>query len=68
MKQTFISNYINRMLPSIILSQIVMTICEVIDTALTGLFIGAEAVAAEGMVTPVILIGLAVAGIMSAGN
>ena len=68
MKQTFISNYINRMLPSIILSQIVMTICEVIDTALTGLFISAQAVAAEGMVTPVILIGLAVAGIMSAGN
>jgi len=68
MKQTFISSYINRMLPSIILSQIVMSICEVIDTALTGLFLGAQAVAAEGMVTPVILIGLAVAGIMSAGN
>ena len=68
MKQTFISNYINRMLPSIILSQIVMSICEVIDTALTGLFLGAQAVAAEGMVTPVVLIGLAVAGIMSAGN
>ena len=68
MKQTFISSYINRMLPSIILSQIVMSICEVIDTALTGLFLGAQAVAAEGMVTPVILIGLAVASIMSAGN
>ena len=68
MKQTFISSYVNRMLPSIIMSQIVMTICEVIDTALTGLYLGAEAVAAEGMVTPVNLIGIAVASIMSAGN
>ncbi|MBQ6975449.1 MAG: polysaccharide biosynthesis C-terminal domain-containing protein [Selenomonadaceae bacterium] len=68
MKQTFISSYINRMLPSVIISQIVMTICTTIDAALTGQFLGAAAVAAEGMVTPVVMIVIAVAGIMSAGN
>ncbi len=68
MKKNFIADYINRMLPSIILSQIVMEICTVIDAALTGQFLGNEAVAAEGMVTPVVLIVIAVAGIMSAGN
>ncbi len=68
MKKTFISGYIQRMLPTIIMSQIVMTICTVIDTALSGQFLGAEAVAAEGMVTPVALVVLAVAVVMSAGN
>ena len=68
MKKTFISDYINRMLPSVIMSQIIMTICTVVDAALTGKFLGAEAVAAEGMVTPVVMIVIAVASIMSAGN
>ena len=68
MKKTFIAEYINRMLPSVILSQIIMTICTVVDAALTGKFLGNEAVAAEGMVTPVVMIVIAVAGIMSAGN
>lgn len=68
MQQTFILNFINRMLPSVILSQIIITVCTVIDAALTGQFLGASAVAAEGMVTPVVLIGVAVASIMSAGN
>lgn len=68
MKKTFIADYINRMLPSIIISQIVMTICTVIDAALTGQFLGETALAAEGMVTPVVMIVIAVAGIMSAGN
>ena len=56
------------MLPSIILSQITITICTVVDAALTGKFLGYEAVAAEGMVTPVVMIVIAVAVIMSAGN
>ena len=68
MKKSFITDYINRMLPSIILSQVVMTICTVVDAALTGKFLGAAAVAAEGMVTPVVMVVIAVAGIMSAGN
>ena len=68
MKKTFISDYINRMLPTVIISQIIMTICTVIDAALTGKFLGTEAVAAEGMITPVVMIVIAVAGIMSAGN
>ena len=68
MKKTFISDYINRMLPSVIMSQIIMTICTVVDAALTGKFLGAEAVAAEGMVTPVVMIVIAIACIMSAGN
>lgn len=68
MKKTFITDYINRMLPSIIMSQITMTICTVVDAALTGKFLGYEAVAAEGMVTPVVMIVVAVAVIMSAGN
>lgn len=68
MKKTFISEYINRMLPSIILSQIITTICTTIDAALTGQFLGDDALAAEGMVTPVVMVVVAVAGIMSAGN
>lgn|GEM_PF-4242423 len=68
MKQTFISGYIHRMLPSIIMSQVVMTSCVLIDTALSGQFLGAEAVAAEGMVTPVVMVVVAIATVMSAGN
>ena len=68
MKKSFIADYINRMLPSIIMSQFVITICTTVDAALTGQFLGAKAVAAEGMVTPSVMVVIAVAGVMSAGN
>ena len=68
MKKTFFSSYIQRMLPVIIMSQIVLNVSTVINTALSGQFLGAEAVAAEGMVTPVFMLIVAVATVMSAGN
>ena len=68
MKKSFIAEYIGRMLPAIILGQMVMTICTTIDAIITTQFLGNNAVAGEGLVTPVTLIIIAVAGIMSAGN
>ncbi len=68
MKKSFIAEYIGRMLPAIILGQMVMTICTTIDAIITTQFLGNNAVAGEGLVTPVTLVIIAVAGIMSAGN
>ncbi|SDZ98597.1 putative efflux protein, MATE family [Oribacterium sp. KHPX15] len=67
-KRSFISDFISRMLPSMIASQLVITICSIIDTALAGHFLGEQAIAAEGMVTPVVLVVAGLSSIMAAGN
>ena len=66
--RSFISDFISRMLPSMIASQLVITICTIIDTALAGHFLGEQAIAAEGMVGPVVLVVAGLSSVMAAGN
>ena len=67
-EKNFIIGFINRMIPSMIAGQLVGTICTVIDTALAGRFLGDQAMAAEGMGTPIFLFIAALSSVMAAGN
>ena len=67
-EKNFITGFISKMIPSMIAGQLVGTICTVIDTALAGRFLGDQAMAAEGMGTPIFLFIAALSSVMAAGN
>lgn len=66
--RSFIKGFIYRMMPAVIISHIARYFCTTVDTAITGKFLGDTAVAAEGFVTPIIMLVVALAGVMAAGN
>ena len=55
------------MLPSQILSSIAMAVCMQIDNIMIGRYIGVEALSAYGLVTPLLFILTAIAGLIAAG-
>lgn len=56
------------MMPAVIISHIARYVCTTIDTCITGKYLGDTAVAAEGLVTPIMMLVVALAGVVAAGN